>query len=129
MPAIVMRTCASPRFFLLKLTSVATRRTLNLSFNDLKDPALIPCDADYASVSESDLPIVLQHARLDSPHAELSLVSTLAYRGVRAHCQAVPAGTQRRQRINTNLVQFPSERQGRITGTNPAQGGCRNGQA
>jgi hypothetical protein len=59
--------------------TVAARRTLHLRFNDLKDPAPIPRDTDYASVFESDVPIVLQHTRLDSRHAEVSLLSTTAY--------------------------------------------------
>jgi hypothetical protein len=33
--------------------TVAARRTLHLRFNDLKDPATIPCDTDYASVFEA----------------------------------------------------------------------------
>jgi hypothetical protein len=57
--------------------TVTSRRTLHLRFNDLKDPEPIPCDADYASVFESDVPIVLRHTRLDSRHAELSLLSTM----------------------------------------------------
>jgi hypothetical protein len=59
--------------------TVAARRTLHLRFNDLKDPAPIPRDADYASVFESDEPIILQHTRLDSRRAEVSLLSTIAY--------------------------------------------------
>lgn len=59
--------------------TVAARRTLHLRFNDLKEPAPIPRDTDYASVFESDVPIVLQHTRLDSRHAEVSLLSTTAY--------------------------------------------------
>ena len=59
--------------------TVAARRTLHLRFNDLKDPAPIPRDTDYSSVFESDVPIVLQHTRLDSRHAEVSLLSTTAY--------------------------------------------------
>lgn len=59
--------------------TVGARRTLHLRFNDLKDPAPLPCDTDYASVFESDVPIVLQHTRLDSRHAELSLLSTIAF--------------------------------------------------
>jgi len=52
--------------------TVTTRRTLHLRFNDVKDPASIPCGTDYASAFESDVPIVLQqHTRLDSRHAEL----------------------------------------------------------
>jgi hypothetical protein len=59
--------------------SVAARRTLHLRFNDLKDPAPVPRDTDYASVFESDVPIVVQHTRLDSRRAEVSLLSTIAY--------------------------------------------------
>jgi hypothetical protein len=58
--------------------TVAARRTLHLRFNDLKDPP-IPHDTDYSSVFESDVPIILQHTRLDSRHAEVSLLSTTAY--------------------------------------------------
>jgi hypothetical protein len=58
---------------------VAARRTLHLRFNDLRDPAPIPLDTDYSSVFESDVPIVLQHTRLDSRHSEVSLLSTTAY--------------------------------------------------
>jgi hypothetical protein len=59
--------------------TVAARRTLHLRFNDLNDPQPIPRDTDYASVFESDIPIVLQHTRLDSRRAEISLLSTMAY--------------------------------------------------
>ena len=59
--------------------TVGARRTLHLRFNDLKDPVPVPRDTDYSSVFESDVPIVLQHTRLDSRHAEVSLLSTTAY--------------------------------------------------
>jgi hypothetical protein len=59
--------------------TVPPRRTLHLRFNDLKDPAPIPLDTDYASVFESDVPIVVQHTRLDSRRAEIALLSTIAY--------------------------------------------------
>jgi hypothetical protein len=59
--------------------TVAARRTLHLRFDDLKEPALVPRDTDYSSVFESDVPIVVQHTRLDSRHAEVSLLSTTAY--------------------------------------------------
>jgi len=59
--------------------TVAARRTLHLRFNDLKDPEAVPRDTDYSSVFESDVPIVVQHTRLDSRHAEVSLLSTTAY--------------------------------------------------
>ena len=58
---------------------VPGRRTLHLRFNDLDDPQPIPRDTDYASVFESDVPIVLQHTRLDSRKAEVALLSTIAY--------------------------------------------------
>jgi hypothetical protein len=47
--------------------------------NDLDDPQHIPRDTDYASVFESDVPIVVQHTRLDSRRAEVALLSTVAY--------------------------------------------------
>jgi hypothetical protein len=59
--------------------TVAARRTLHLKFNNLTDPAPIPRDTDYASVFEADVPIIVQHTRLDSRHAEVSLLSTIAY--------------------------------------------------
>ena len=59
--------------------TVAARRTLHLRFNDLKDPEPVPLDTDYASVFESDVPIVVQHTRLDSRRAEIALLSTIAY--------------------------------------------------
>ncbi len=59
--------------------TVAARRTLHLRFNDLKSPQPIPHDTDYASVFESDIPIVVQHTRLDSRRAEFALLSTMAY--------------------------------------------------
>ncbi|HEV2540945.1 MAG TPA: sensory rhodopsin transducer [Frateuria sp.] len=59
--------------------TVPARRTLHLRFNDLQDPESIPRDTDYSSVLESDLPIVVQHTRLDSRQAALALLSTIAY--------------------------------------------------
>jgi hypothetical protein len=59
--------------------TVPARRTKHLRFNDLSDPEPIPLDTDYASVIESDVPIVVQHTRLDSRQAENALLSTIAY--------------------------------------------------
>lgn len=58
---------------------VGARRTLHLRFNDLRDPEAVPRATDYASVIESDVPIVVQHTRLDSRQAENALLSTVAY--------------------------------------------------
>jgi hypothetical protein len=55
---------------------VAARRTLHLRFNYLSD---ISRDTDYASVFESDVPIVVEHTRMDSGHAEIARLSTVAY--------------------------------------------------
>jgi len=58
---------------------VPARRTLHVRFNDLNDPMPIPRGTDYASLIESDVPIVVQHTRLDSRQAENALISTVAY--------------------------------------------------
>lgn len=59
--------------------TVPARRTRHVRFNNLSDPEPIPKDTDFASVIESDLPIVVQHTRLDSRQAENALLSTIAY--------------------------------------------------
>ena len=59
--------------------SVPARRTLHLRFNDLCDPQAVPRDTDYSSVIESDLPIIVQHTRLDSRKPALALLSTVAF--------------------------------------------------
>jgi hypothetical protein len=59
--------------------TVAARRTLHQRFNELKDPEPIPVATNYASVIESDVPIVVQHTRLDSRQAENALITTIAY--------------------------------------------------
>jgi hypothetical protein len=58
--------------------TVPARRTLHLRFNDLKDPP-IPHDTDYSSVIVSDVPIVVQHTRLDSRQAANALLTTIAF--------------------------------------------------
>lgn len=58
---------------------VPARRTRHVRFNDLRDPEPIPGGTDYASVLESDEPVVVQHTRLDSRQAENALMTTMAY--------------------------------------------------
>ena len=58
---------------------VGAKRTKHVRFNDLKEPAPVPRDTDYSSLIESDVPIVVQHTRLDSRQAELGLLSTIAF--------------------------------------------------
>jgi hypothetical protein len=60
---------------------VPPKRTWHLRFNELNDPEAVPRDTDYASVIESDVPIVVQHTRLDSRQAKLVLLFTVAYAG------------------------------------------------
>jgi hypothetical protein len=59
--------------------TLGARRTLHLRFNDLKHPAPVPRDTSYASVIESNVPIVVQHTRLDSRHPNIALLSTIGY--------------------------------------------------
>ena len=59
--------------------TVPARRTNHVRFNDLKEPAPIPRGTDYASVIESDVPIVVQHTRLDSRQNANALITTIAY--------------------------------------------------
>lgn len=61
-----------------KLT-VAANRTKHFRFNNLKDPQAIPLETDYSSVITSDVPIVVQHTRLDSRQAANALITTIAY--------------------------------------------------
>ncbi len=61
--------------------TVAPRRTKHFRFNNLKDPEPVPLGTSYASVFESDVPIVIQHTRLDSRQAENALLSTIAFPG------------------------------------------------
>lgn len=58
---------------------VPPRRTRHIWFNNLRDPEPIPTDTDFSSVIESNVPIVVQHTRLDSRQAENALLSTVAF--------------------------------------------------
>lgn len=55
------------------------RRTLHLRFNDFKEPAPVPVGTDFSSVISSNVPIVVQHTRLDTRQEALALLSTMAY--------------------------------------------------
>jgi hypothetical protein len=59
--------------------TVPARRTLHLRFNDLEEPEPVPRGTDYSSVMESDVPVVVQHTRLDGRRAENALLTTIAY--------------------------------------------------
>jgi len=59
--------------------TVPAQRTKHIRFNDLDSPEKIPEATDYSSVIESDVPVVVQHTRLDSRQDANALLSTIAY--------------------------------------------------
>lgn len=59
--------------------TVPARRTVHQRFNDLDDPEVVPRDTDFASVLVSDVPVVVQHTRLDTRQEALALLSTMAW--------------------------------------------------
>lgn len=58
---------------------VPAERTEHVRFNDLEDPEPIPKGTSFASVVESDVPVVCQHTRLDSRQSENALLTTVPY--------------------------------------------------
>lgn len=58
---------------------VPARRTRHIRFNDFEQPEPIPRGTDFASVIEANVPIVVQHTRLDSRQSENALLSTIAF--------------------------------------------------
>lgn len=63
------------------LFTIPARRTRHLRFNEMAVPEPVPRATPFASLIESDRPIVVQHTRLDSRQAENALLSTIAYAG------------------------------------------------
>jgi hypothetical protein len=59
--------------------AVPARRAHHQRFNDLEGPEPVPIGVDYCCVITSDVPIVVQHTRLDSRQAANALMSTIAY--------------------------------------------------
>jgi hypothetical protein len=59
--------------------TILSRRTRHLRFNNFEDPEKIPRDTPYSSLFESDVPIVVQHTRLDSRQSENALLTTIAF--------------------------------------------------
>ncbi|HZR37545.1 MAG TPA: sensory rhodopsin transducer [Nevskia sp.] len=58
---------------------VPARRCLHLRFDELSEPEAIPRRTDYSSLFESDVPVVIQHTRLDMRLGHIALLSTVAY--------------------------------------------------
>jgi hypothetical protein len=61
------------------VVQVPGRRTLHVRFDQLDDPEPVPRATDYASLIESDVPIVVQHTRLDSRQPANALMTTIAF--------------------------------------------------
>ncbi len=59
--------------------TIPARRTMHIRFNNLKDPEPVPEGTDYSSIIKSDIPVIVQHTRLDSRQAKNALLSTIAY--------------------------------------------------
>ena len=58
---------------------IPSRRTKHLRFNNFEKPERIPPDTPYSIIIESDVPIVVQHTRLDSRQAANALLTTIAF--------------------------------------------------
>lgn len=58
---------------------IEARRTLHLRFNDLEEPEAVPRDTPYASLIQSNVPVVVQHTRLDSRDPAIALLTTIAF--------------------------------------------------
>jgi hypothetical protein len=54
------------------------RRTLHLRLNEVGPPGTLPPATDYSTLIEANVPVVVQHTRLDS-RAGWALLSTLAF--------------------------------------------------
>lgn len=59
--------------------TVPARRTCHKRFNDLESPATVPRGVGFSCVIESDVPVVVQHTRLDSRQAANTTMTTIAY--------------------------------------------------
>lgn len=58
---------------------VPAQRTRHVRFNDLEDPEQIPRDTDFSSMLRSNVPIIVQHTRLDTRQSAAALLSTMAF--------------------------------------------------
>jgi hypothetical protein len=58
---------------------IGAQRTRHLRFNDFDDPGPVPRGTDFSSVISSNVPVVVQHTRLDTRQPALALLSTIAF--------------------------------------------------
>ena len=59
--------------------TVPAQRTKHVRFNNLEDPARVPRGTGFSTVLVSNVPVVVQHTRLDSRQSENALISTIAF--------------------------------------------------
>jgi len=59
--------------------TVPARRSKHLRFSELTEPEPIPRGTEYSTLIESNVPIVVQHTRLDSRQSENALMTTIAF--------------------------------------------------
>ena len=59
--------------------NIPAKRTYHIRFDELKDPSPVPIGVDFASVITSNVPIIVQHTRLDTRWGNNALLSTIAY--------------------------------------------------
>lgn len=59
--------------------TVPARRSKDVRFNALSDPERIPHSTESSTLIESNVPIVVQHTRLDSRQSENALMTTIAF--------------------------------------------------
>jgi hypothetical protein len=55
------------------------RSARGIRFNDFTEPQPVPKGTDFSSVIASDVPVVVQHTRLDTRQPALALLSTMAH--------------------------------------------------
>jgi hypothetical protein len=59
--------------------TVPARRTLHLRYDDLESPEPVPRGVAFSSVLRSDVPVVIQHTRLDARDEAMTLMTTMAH--------------------------------------------------
>jgi len=59
--------------------TVPARRAHHQRLNDLDGPEPVPVGVDYCCLIRSDVPVVVQHTRLDSRQAANALMTTIAF--------------------------------------------------
>lgn len=62
-------------------TTCRARRANHIRLDMIEDDKgrKIPCDTPYALLIKSDVPVVVQHSRMDVSQAEMTLMTSIAY--------------------------------------------------